>query len=161
MSALLQHLKKQTPQYLALMRVDRPIGTYLVLWPTLWALWFAAGGFPAWHVLIIFVAGHRRGDGKRSIAAVYDPLSRCLCLSSIYQSTYRFILLWRCRLGGVLPLYEALHPFTPISAGRGLCVGNSDGLHRPNGRAAATGSVVALHRSADLDGGLRHVLRDG
>jgi 4-hydroxybenzoate polyprenyltransferase len=57
MSALLQHLKKQTPQYLALMRVDRPIGTYLVLWPTLWALWFAAGGLPTWHVLVIFVAG--------------------------------------------------------------------------------------------------------
>ncbi len=57
MNALLQHIKNQTPQYLALMRVDRPIGTYLVLWPTLWALWFAAGGFPAWHVLIIFVAG--------------------------------------------------------------------------------------------------------
>lgn len=57
MNALLQHIKNQTPQYLALMRVDRPIGTYLVLWPTLWALWFAAGGFPAWDILIIFVAG--------------------------------------------------------------------------------------------------------
>jgi 4-hydroxybenzoate polyprenyltransferase len=57
MSALFQHLKKQTPQYLALMRVDRPIGTYLVLWPTLWALWLAAGGIPSWHVLVIFVAG--------------------------------------------------------------------------------------------------------
>ncbi|MBQ0796468.1 4-hydroxybenzoate octaprenyltransferase [Zhongshania sp.] len=57
MNSLLQHLKQQTPQYLALMRVDRPIGTYLVLWPTLWALWLAAGGVPAWHLLLIFVAG--------------------------------------------------------------------------------------------------------
>ncbi|WP_269618898.1 4-hydroxybenzoate octaprenyltransferase [Zhongshania sp. BJYM1] len=57
MNALLQHIKKQTPQYLALMRVDRPIGTYLVLWPTLWALWFAAKGLPDWHILIIFVLG--------------------------------------------------------------------------------------------------------
>jgi 4-hydroxybenzoate polyprenyltransferase len=39
------------------MRLDRPIGTYLVLWPTLWALWLAADGFPAWYLLIIFVAG--------------------------------------------------------------------------------------------------------
>ncbi|MBQ0759481.1 MAG: 4-hydroxybenzoate octaprenyltransferase [Zhongshania sp.] len=57
MNALLHHIKKQAPQYLALMRVERPIGTYLVLWPTLWALWLAAGGFPAWHLLIIFVVG--------------------------------------------------------------------------------------------------------
>ncbi|MFQ3201166.1 MAG: 4-hydroxybenzoate polyprenyltransferase [Zhongshania sp.] len=57
MNALLHQLKKQTPQYRALMRLDRPIGTYLVLWPTLWALWLAADGFPAWYLLIIFVAG--------------------------------------------------------------------------------------------------------
>ncbi|WP_159269763.1 4-hydroxybenzoate octaprenyltransferase [Zhongshania aliphaticivorans] len=57
MNAFFQHLKKQTPQYLALMRVDRPIGTYLVLWPTLWALWLAAEGVPAFDLLIIFVLG--------------------------------------------------------------------------------------------------------
>lgn len=43
--------------YLLLMRVDRPIGIYLLLWPTLWALWFAAGGLPSLHVLLVFVAG--------------------------------------------------------------------------------------------------------
>lgn len=43
--------------YLQLMRVDRPIGIYLLLWPTLWALWFAAHGIPDWHVLLVFVAG--------------------------------------------------------------------------------------------------------
>lgn len=43
--------------YLQLMRVDRPIGTLLLLWPTLWALWLAAGGFPQWHLLLIFVVG--------------------------------------------------------------------------------------------------------
>ncbi|MCV6590726.1 MAG: 4-hydroxybenzoate octaprenyltransferase [Marinobacterium sp.] len=40
-----------------LMRVDRPIGTYLLLWPTFWALWIAADGFPAWQTLLIFTAG--------------------------------------------------------------------------------------------------------
>ena len=43
--------------YLALIRFDRPIGTLLLLWPTLWALWLAAGGLPPWHLLLIFSIG--------------------------------------------------------------------------------------------------------
>lgn len=57
MNPKLEHLRRQFPHYLALMRVSRPIGTYLVLWPTLWALWIAAEGFPDWHLLVIFIAG--------------------------------------------------------------------------------------------------------
>ncbi len=43
--------------YARLMRLDRPIGTYLLLWPTLWALWIGGHGRPDPHVLLIFVAG--------------------------------------------------------------------------------------------------------
>lgn len=43
--------------YLRLMRFHRPIGTLLLLWPTLWALWFAAEGMPDPTVLLVFVAG--------------------------------------------------------------------------------------------------------
>jgi 4-hydroxybenzoate polyprenyltransferase len=39
------------------MRAGRPIGFLLLLWPTLWALWLAAGGVPPWRVLVVFVAG--------------------------------------------------------------------------------------------------------
>ncbi|MCO7224531.1 4-hydroxybenzoate octaprenyltransferase [Pleionea sp. CnH1-48] len=39
------------------MRMDRPIGTYLLLWPTLWALWLASAGFPEAKLLIIFACG--------------------------------------------------------------------------------------------------------
>jgi 4-hydroxybenzoate polyprenyltransferase len=39
------------------MRLHKPIGTLLLLWPTLWALWLAAGGVPGWHILFVFVAG--------------------------------------------------------------------------------------------------------
>ena len=39
------------------MRLDRPIGIYLLLWPTLWALWFAKGGMPALKLILVFVAG--------------------------------------------------------------------------------------------------------
>lgn len=43
--------------YLDLIRWDRPAGWLLLLWPTLSALWIAAGGFPGWHLLVVFVLG--------------------------------------------------------------------------------------------------------
>ncbi len=43
--------------YAELMRLHRPIGIYLVLWPTLWALWLAAEGVPDWQLLVIFSLG--------------------------------------------------------------------------------------------------------
>jgi 4-hydroxybenzoate polyprenyltransferase len=43
--------------YLDLVRWDRPAGTLLLLWPTLSALWIAAGGFPGWHLLAVFALG--------------------------------------------------------------------------------------------------------
>lgn len=39
------------------MRFHRPIGIWLLLWPTLWALWFAADGPPSMHVLLVFAFG--------------------------------------------------------------------------------------------------------
>ena len=50
-------LAAKLPHFVALTRLDRPIGILLLLWPTLWALWFAAGGVPPLDVLAIFVAG--------------------------------------------------------------------------------------------------------
>lgn len=43
--------------WISLMRLDRPIGTLLLLWPTLWALWLAAGGMPRWDNLLVFCLG--------------------------------------------------------------------------------------------------------
>ncbi|UAA40648.1 4-hydroxybenzoate octaprenyltransferase [Paraneptunicella aestuarii] len=43
--------------YWQLMRADKPIGTYLLLWPTLWGLWIASEGLPSWHHLLVFIAG--------------------------------------------------------------------------------------------------------
>jgi len=43
--------------YLDLIRWNRPAGTYLLLWPTLAALWIAERGFPGWHLLVVFVLG--------------------------------------------------------------------------------------------------------
>jgi 4-hydroxybenzoate polyprenyltransferase len=43
--------------YERLIRLDRPIGILLLLWPTLWALWMAQRGIPGWQVLLVFVMG--------------------------------------------------------------------------------------------------------
>ncbi|VTU20513.1 4-hydroxybenzoate octaprenyltransferase [Variovorax sp. PBS-H4] len=43
--------------YLDLIRWNRPAGWLLLLWPSLAALWFAADGFPGWHLLVVFVLG--------------------------------------------------------------------------------------------------------
>nr|WP_229417720.1 4-hydroxybenzoate octaprenyltransferase [Pseudoduganella buxea] len=43
--------------YFRLVRLDKPIGTVLLLWPTLSALWLATGGVPDWHLLVIFSLG--------------------------------------------------------------------------------------------------------
>ena len=43
--------------YLDLIRWNRPQGWLLLLWPTWMALWLAAGGFPGWHLLVVFTLG--------------------------------------------------------------------------------------------------------
>ncbi len=43
--------------YAKLMRLDRPVGSLLLLWPTLWALWIAGDGHPPAYVVLIFVIG--------------------------------------------------------------------------------------------------------
>jgi len=43
--------------YFQLTRLNRPIGILLLLWPTLWAVWIAGNGHPAWHIVVIFTLG--------------------------------------------------------------------------------------------------------
>ena len=50
-------IKKRLDLYERLMRLDKPIGILLLLWPTLWALWIAGYGRPAWMLVAIFVFG--------------------------------------------------------------------------------------------------------
>jgi len=44
-------------QYLLLIRLNRPIGIFLLLWPTLWGLWIASEGFPKTEILVVFLFG--------------------------------------------------------------------------------------------------------
>ena len=43
---MMRFARQKLLDYALLMRLDRPIGIWLLLWPTLWALWLAAGGPP-------------------------------------------------------------------------------------------------------------------
>jgi len=50
-------MREKISLYLDLIRWDRPAGWLLLLWPTLSALWVASGGFPGWHLLLVFSLG--------------------------------------------------------------------------------------------------------
>ncbi len=50
-------LRQRLHEYALLMRIDKPIGTLLLLWPTWWALWAAGEGFPNLLVFVVFTAG--------------------------------------------------------------------------------------------------------
>ncbi len=50
-------IKQRIPDFIALMRLDRPIGILLLLWPTLWALWIAGEGAPSVKNVLIFTLG--------------------------------------------------------------------------------------------------------
>src|SRR5487761_729716 len=54
---LYYRLARRLEEYALLARFDRPIGTWLLLWPALWALWVAGGGRPEQKVLIVFALG--------------------------------------------------------------------------------------------------------
>jgi 4-hydroxybenzoate polyprenyltransferase len=50
-------MRERLGLYLDLIRWNRPAGWLLLLWPSLSALWIAAGGWPGWHLLAVFVLG--------------------------------------------------------------------------------------------------------
>jgi 4-hydroxybenzoate polyprenyltransferase len=53
----MMNLQDRLISYAYLIRLDKPIGTLLLLWPTLWALWLASAGVPNSRILCIFIVG--------------------------------------------------------------------------------------------------------
>jgi 4-hydroxybenzoate polyprenyltransferase len=51
------NLTERLRLYIQLTRLNRPIGILLLLWPTLWGVWIAGHGHPAWHIVLIFTLG--------------------------------------------------------------------------------------------------------
>lgn len=69
-----QQIIKKLDAYERLMRLDKPIGILLLLWPTLWALWIASRGRPDWIMLLIFVTGTVL---MRSAGCVMNDIADC------------------------------------------------------------------------------------
>ncbi len=53
----MSELTKKLTAIKQITRMDKPIGTYLLLWPTYWALWIASDGWPSLHMLLVFSLG--------------------------------------------------------------------------------------------------------
>lgn len=56
-SSFFSKLQRKSNPYIQLTRLNKPVGIWLFLWPTLWALWLAAGGIPPLRTLAIFALG--------------------------------------------------------------------------------------------------------
>lgn len=54
---MIRDLARKASAYARLLRLHRPIGIWLLLWPMLWALWLASAGHPDPHVFLVFIAG--------------------------------------------------------------------------------------------------------
>lgn len=54
---MIHDLSLKAGAYARLLRLHRPIGIWLLLWPVLWALWLSSGGHPDPHVFLVFIAG--------------------------------------------------------------------------------------------------------
>lgn len=117
-------------EYWRLMRLDKPIGILLLLWPTLWALWIAANGSPPLKILLIFIAGviimRTAGDVINDIAdrhidgAVQRTQNRPLAKQTIRLQNAWVLFICLCVTAGVLVLF--LNRLTIMLAFFGLCL---------------------------------------
>jgi 4-hydroxybenzoate polyprenyltransferase len=157
-------------QYARLLRLDRPIGTLLLLWPALWALWIAGDGRPDPHVFTVFVAGvllmrsagcaindyadrhidpHVRRTRDRPLAAGrVSPAEALLIAAGLALIALGFVLTLN-RLTLLLACAGALlaltYPFTKrVTSLPQFYLGAAFGWSAPMAFAAQTGAVPAL-----------------
>jgi 4-hydroxybenzoate polyprenyltransferase len=165
LSPLLQKLD----HYEKLLRLDKPIGTLLLLWPTLWGLWLSAHGHPNWKVVWIFVIGtvlmrsagvavndvadrnfdpHVARTKDRPVAASLVSVKEALMIAAVLASIAFVIILPLGRLV-VLLSFGALflafsYPFTKrFFALPQAYLGVAFGFGIPMAYAAQTGTVPA------------------
>ncbi|RMF95237.1 MAG: 4-hydroxybenzoate octaprenyltransferase [Gammaproteobacteria bacterium] len=163
-------LSRQLLGYARLMRLDRPIGTWLLLWPTLWALWIAGEGRPDPQILLVFVAGtfvmrsagcvindfaDRRFDGQ--VARTRDrplatgevaPVEALMLFAALGLIAIALLLTlneltrWLAVIGAALTI---VYPFTKrFFVAPQLLMGAAFGWGIPMAFAAETGSVPRL-----------------
>jgi 4-hydroxybenzoate polyprenyltransferase len=163
-------LAERLTQYERLMRLDKPIGILLLLWPTLWALWLSSNGSPNWIILWIFVLGtvlmrsagcvindfadrdfdpHVERTKNRPLAAGLVSKKEALALFAVLV-LLSFLLILRLntltlKLSVAAVFLAASYPFTKrFFAIPQAYLGIAFGFGIPMGFAAQTGSVPAV-----------------
>lgn len=131
-SAALQNLLAQLLNYVRLMRLDKPIGIWLLLWPTLWALWIAGEGHPDPGVFVVFVVG-------------VVVMRSAGCVLNDYADRHIDPYVERTRLrpiasGAVSPV-EALTLFVALSL---IAIGLATLLNRPAQILALVGALLTI-----------------
>lgn len=163
-------LKHRLDLYEKLMRLDKPIGTLLLLWPTLWALWLATRGQPHWMLVWIFALGtllmrsagcvindyadrdfdpHVERTKERPLAARAVSVREALVLAGILIFCAFLLILPIFRevwwLALIAVFLAASYPFTKrFFALPQAYLGIAFGFGIPMAFAAATGEVGAL-----------------
>ena len=98
-------LREKLDLYEKLMRLDKPIGTLLLLWPTLWALWLASGGNPGGVLLWIFALGTLL---MRSAGCVVNDVADRKFDPHVERTRERPVAAGRVSIGEALALAAAL-----------------------------------------------------
>ncbi len=156
--------------YLKLIRFDRPIGTLLLLWPTLWGLWIASNGLPDLTILLVFCAGtflmrssgcaindyadrdfdrHVKRTEARPLAAQMITPKEALVVAAVLAIValalvIAFLNTLTLQLSVVAALLAASYPFTKrFFAMPQAYLGLAFGFGIPMAFAAATGHVPA------------------
>ncbi len=125
-------LISQLRNYGKLMRIDKPIGIWLLLWPTLWALWLAGEGSPEQGLFVVFMLG-----------VVVMRSAGCVLNDFVDRKIDPYVERTRTRpiaSGAVAPL-EALILFTALGL---VAVGLATMLNRPAQLLAIVGAVLTV-----------------
>ena len=157
--------------YLRLMRIDKPVGFFLLLWPTLWALWIASKGVISFKLLGIFIMGvfimrsagcvvndiaDRDFDGyvtrtaNRPLAAKEIPLKHAIALLMgllvIALSLVLFLNLLCLKLACIGLLITLLYPYTKRWIAAPQCIlGVAFSLGIPMAFSAVSETLITLH----------------
>jgi 4-hydroxybenzoate polyprenyltransferase len=91
--------------YVRLTRLDRPIGIWLLLWPTLWAMWIAADGQPRGDLFLIFVLGTLI---LRSAGCVINDLADRKIDAQVARTRDRPLATGEVSIAGALVVFVAL-----------------------------------------------------
>lgn len=163
-------LRTRVREYALLVRADRPIGTLLLLWPTLWALWIAGRGHPDPRVFVVFVAGvvlmrsagcaindyadrhidkHVARTRQRPVAAGRVSPAEALAVAAVLGLIAFLLVLSMNRLTVILALvggflatsYPFLKRFTSLPQ---FYLGGAFGWSVPMAFAAQTGTIPTI-----------------